>query len=227
MDDPTLVEQAAKLAHCVTLPNPNSVAHALNCYLSCAAFVGDHVTTGTVFFTNVDGVKYWWVCVSPACDMELRQPSDAASWWRELHPTRPMLALKLTASSVDSAIENATRGRNIFVNLGGDALVFDICHEYTRLPRPELFLILDQGRSHLPEPSGYQLRWFEGHRIVSNAENMNPGLTDKIKFYAAAQLREPYASGLLQQTGFHSSRIGVDFVNFVVGGSPVNSNADG
>jgi hypothetical protein len=93
-------------------------------------------------------------------------------------------------------------------------LAFETCHEHTRQPRPELFLILNEGRVSRPEETE-QFLWFEGHRIFNTKKKpKKPKLGSKIRLYAPVQLRDSYASRLLQQAGFHNSRIGVDFVDY-------------
>ena len=61
----------------------NIVFFELNAFMSSDAFKGSHITTGTIFKHDHD--DFWWMCCSPACDMEVRDPKKG-SWLDDIHP---------------------------------------------------------------------------------------------------------------------------------------------
>jgi len=83
--------------------------------------------------------------------------------------------------------------------------------ELTRQPRPHMFLLCCAGKTTRNEIEG--LMTFDAHHILKESIQGDPVL-ERNSFLAVAQLRPAYANRLLQQTGNHTSRIGVDFVNF-------------
>jgi len=184
------------------------ILHSLNRYLSSEPFTGAHVTTGTVFKNSLK--DEWWVCVSPHCDMVPRQPNDPLGWNSRLHPIRPMMALLLDNSKFGSLAE-AEQARTLFVKFKNKSLCLKAFDELTRQPRPHMFLLCCAGKTTRNEIEG--LMTFDAHHILKESIQGDPVL-ERNSFLAVAQLRPAYANRLLQQTGNHTSRIGVDFVNF-------------
>ena len=207
--DKELLEIASSLASPHTKLQTSDILHALNHYLSSEPFNSAYITTGTIFKSTQEDL--WWVCVSPACDMVPRQPSDIKSWQRDLHPIRPMMALRLESITVSAALKDAEHGKALFVKFDGKRQAFRMCEGNTSQPRPELFLLVNEGR--VSEESGRRI--FTGNRIIVTADSKILSLKDDA-FSAVAQLRDSYGGRLLQQTGNHTSRIGVDFVRFNV-----------
>jgi hypothetical protein len=209
--DDELVDFSITLARCLSnKPQKHDVLHALNFYLSCEEFRGSHVTTGTIFCDEKS--DEWWVCVTPDCDMVPRKPSDQLGWNFEIHPVRPMLALRLESAKLEIALRDAEQGRFLFVKRGGKPLCFRVFGELTRLPRPHMFLLSNSGLiDHTTSETG--LANFKAHHILKAADGISPELKMN-EFYAVAQLRAAYANRLLQQAGHYTSRIGVDFVSF-------------
>lgn len=90
------LERARSMALLPTEPTPKDpdIILALNDFLCCEAYRGNHVRTGTIF-ARADGEEQdiYWICVTPACDMVPR-PAGSDQWEGDLHPLRPMTVLR-------------------------------------------------------------------------------------------------------------------------------------
>ena len=213
------VDQAIKLSRSTKALNSHNVLHALNSYLSTEPFREDHVTNGTIFFEKrPDGKEDWWVCASPACDMIPRPLKDSFNLYHSLAPHIPMTALRLEPGKPES-MTTATQGRSVFVNYGDKQKYFHAFNTLTYQPRSAYFMLTGAAPTQDHEFDAYAL-------TISSDKTIS--FTPK-RFTAVAQLRPDYASRLLQQVGHHSSRIGVDFVDFVppdINATPTELGAD-
>ncbi len=205
MQEPALMSQAVGLTHSDYDIPPHIVVHALNSYLSSEPFEGTHITAGTVF--KAADETGWWVCVSPVCDMVPRPSRDGRSWQKELEPVRPVVALRLyEEGNAAKALEEAERGRILFIFNGAAPLCLRAFHDESRQPWTESLFLCSQGW----QDEGGQKRFtFQGQRAKHKDGIAEVTLSD---FEAVAQLRESYTGRLLQQTGAYTSRIGVDYV---------------
>jgi hypothetical protein len=209
----TLAQQKARLDEARLLARvekfqAENVLLALNAFLCSTAFSGSHVTTGTVF-RDIDSEE-WWLCVSPACELVPRESSDA-TWRQSLHPCVPTLALRLGSPASDhKALMEATDGRSIFIAHDGKVAVFHVVDPSTKQPVPVMFMTAGEGKTD-------SKRCFSAHVIGIDLSAAGGGAPkfEKRRFEAVAQLRHEYADRLLQQTGQHTSRIGVDFVKLL------------
>jgi hypothetical protein len=206
MPERDLVKQAVELTHSGQPLAEHIVVHALNSYLSSEVFEGTHITAGTIFkASNTPG---WWVCVSPVCDMVPRPSRDGRSWQKELEPVRPMIALRLyEEGNIEKAMLDAQRGRILFVLDGTTPLCLRAFHDDTRQPWTEALFLCSQEWRDLAD---HGKRFCFRAQRVSQKDNIAE--VTLFEFEAIAQLRDPYTSRLLQQTGAYTSRIGVDYV---------------
>jgi hypothetical protein len=199
------LEAASSLARSSSKQPLEAVLLELNAFLCSAPFAGSHVTTGTVF-RDVSSQECW-LCVSPACELVPRKPLQS-TWQHELHPCLPMFALRLKSAGAHGALTEAHDGRSIFIRDGQEISVLHVVDANTKLPVPVMFMASNEGRTD----EGI----FAAHAVMVTAEDTvaTPQFTLK-RFVAVAQLRHEYADRLLQLTGQHTSRIGVDFVRLL------------
>jgi len=185
-------------------PKALDVVANLNQFLCSEPFEGKYVQTGTIF-RGADGTtNSYWVCVTPACDMVPRKPTSGR-WEDDLHPLRPMSAISASAANVSTALKNATRANYIFFVDNDKIRAAEVLPALINQPLNEVMLVDDQA---ITDPSGNFFVY------LIRKEEERPSFGTKIQMRAVAQLRNQYASRLLQATGNHLSRIGVDFENF-------------
>lgn len=186
------------------------ILHALNSYLSLEQIYPRKLTSGTIFAraNEASDPEVCWVCVTASCDMEPREPGDEQSWHREIYPTKSVLTLKLSKTTVHSALQGATFYRSLFVPLSEKRLAFRIMEEDVRQPRTQLFFVTENAKLD-------QDGEFAAYSVKKGAAEITAIELHLDKYKVIAQLRAPYADRLLQEAGHHSSRIGVDFVNLL------------
>lgn len=172
-----------------------------NSFLSTEPFRGE-LTTGTVFS---DG-DVQWICMTPACDMVDRLPDEHQEWRHQLHPTKPVVAVRLMpipAAARMSALKVADQSRHVFVKVRDDICVYEMLP--AKGPKYEFIFVDDGGRvitnNGAPRFQGARLLKSNGVRELK-----------EFSFEVLGQVRANYASRLLQETGAWLSRIGVDFM---------------
>ncbi len=200
--DAPLIDQARRLAPPVP-PVVGPIIHSLNEFLACEE-LGDYIRPGTIFVKSErasdDNVA--WICTTPDCDLVPREPTVA--WLRGLHPLRPIVAVRAEiANCSDGLLEEAEHGRHIFLTIDGKRKAVWVVDPTSREPKPEQFLLGDMG---LIDGE----RAFTAYAVAQDSL-MEPTF-QKLRMRAIGQLRNVYASRLLQQAGQHLSRIGVNFV---------------
>lgn len=182
----------------------------LNTFLSTERFGGISVTTGTVFSDSEQ--NSWWLCCSPPCDMAPRPPSSEQKWLTSISPAKSMIALQLEPiASKNRALKNAEHGVSVFIRCpDGEYQHFNAVPANGQ-PVWEVMLVADYGKVTEMDDE----YCFKGQRIQGQAVDGGDELviSELVEFTVAAQLRPEYAARLLQMTGQHLSRIGVDFVN--------------
>ena len=211
--DPALQDRHCQMAVELAGANPAPTAevlHALNSYLSLEQVYPKKLTSGTIFAlaTEASDPAVCWVCVTAACDMEPREPGDQHSWHREIYPTKSVLTLKLFKTSMPEALQGATFYRSLFVPFSDKRLAFKIMEDDVRQPRTQMLFVIDNAKLD-------QNGEFSAYSVKKGAANTSAIQLQLEKYKVIAQLRGPYADRLLQETGHHSSRIGVDFVNLL------------
>jgi hypothetical protein len=172
---------------------------AANAFLCSVEFEGEYITTGSVF--EREGGEEYWLCVSPACDMVPRR-GGTNKWRAELYPVRQMMAIRLKKVSASGLLETAHHGKHIFVKHLGGILTLEVIPE--KVPEPALVPLFVEDGAMIT--GGF----FHGH-VISRGEGGGVR-SERFRYRPIAQLRVEYASRLLQQTGNHLARIGVDFL---------------
>lgn len=201
------VENATKFAHALERPDDINAMSRLNAFLSTEPFARSRITTGSVFKSGDDG---FWMVASPACDLTGREPGGQ-KWMKELHPVRSFMAVRLsTADNLKTALKVANHGKHAFVIHDGQPISLTVLNDKTSAPDTEVFFAADAGRVSKFEGRAI----FAAHRIIRN--NAVPEFSPSADFTVIGQLRPAYANRILQMTGLHLARIGIDF--FTVGG---------
>jgi hypothetical protein len=201
------IERAKALAHVPIKVKSDEVLFFLNSFLSSEPFGRSRLTTGTVFRHE----KNYWMVMSPACDLTSRPPRGSQLWMKAMHPIRALLAVNLKCVPIDTALKEAIHGRHAFLNPGTDQIAVEIVNELTSAPSPEMFFALNAGRV---DAKNGRMR-FRGFRVCRSGpeKRLQQKFSKPTDFLVIGQLRANYASRILQFTGAHLARIGVDFFN--------------
>lgn len=235
--------RARELAH-VSSDAPcdwrGKVLPAVNAFMISDEFRGGHITTGSVLQSTVTD---YWLCVSPACDLEPRE-------------TGPVL-LHLIQLGKGSPKNTYSTGEHIVINTGSGPTVLTALNALNRQPSLKVVL-LTNGTSVVREGTAAPVLsgWFassmapvhpatdaavhakaaeseiEATVAVTSetaptapavaasetvAEAGEPEPADAsgggITFSVIAQLRGTFATRFLQAAGQHLSRVGVDFID--------------
>ena len=197
IDAETKIDQLCKAFDEVDV-DPTDVIHALNCFESTEEFSTEFVTTGTVLFSKDD--KYgprWWVCVEPACDTV---PSQASS--KDNFLQCRLLEVRNCTDEKDEVVKFATRSRYIFVKFDSNREFLDALNKTSDQPKPVTAFV----------PKENQLVENRVSVFLPNKSEKSLGFTE-LEMQVVAQLQEPYANRLLQETGNQLSRIGLNFIN--------------
>ena len=197
IDADTKISQLCKSFDGVDV-NPTDVIHALNCFESTEEFSTEFVTTGTVLFSKDN--KYgerWWVCVEPACDTV---PSQASS--KDNFLQCRLLEVRNCTAEKDEVVKFATRSRYIFVKFDSNREFLDALNKTSDQPKPVTAFV----------PKENQLSENRVSVFLPNKSEKTLGFS-KLEMRVVAQLQEPYANRLLQETGNQLSRIGLNFIN--------------
>lgn len=185
----------------------DAVYHALNAFLCserperfCRM---ESVTTGTVFscVRSEPGSQdlSYWVCVTPACDMVVRESP------RE-EDLRTFSALRVKKVGLRKALKNATYCQHIFIDNLGHPLVLEVGENRNvrSLPADTMHAVnmatLERDSAGTATFSAYI--YCDGMSRPKEPRKMT----------VVGQLRQSYASRLLQEAGDYGARIGVDFV---------------
>jgi hypothetical protein len=209
--NPDILARAQALAHVTAVSKPEDILFFLNSFLSTELFVRSRLTTGTIFVLE----KQYWMVMSPACDLTSRPPAQSQRWTKDIHPVRAILAISLQPDSLTAALKDATRGRHAFLFSESQPLALQLLTEHSA-PALEMFFALDAGRVKTGKDGRAR---FRAHRVarVGKEQRTRPQLSPVTEFVVVGQLRANYASRVLQFTGAHLARIGVDFFNSAKG----------
>jgi hypothetical protein len=182
----------------------------LNSHACSKPVEGHHLTTGHILRINVAKTSYqYWLCLTPACDLEPAQGDDTG-WRKRLGTWLPFKAVRLYGADTETALQESTRGYHLFLKIEN---------------KLEIFGFTDSDSKTRAERGGATLRWeqlfAEGSGIFRSASKelniacigKNQDLIfDKKQAVVVAQLRYEYALNLLHRLGSHLSRVGLDFI---------------
>ena len=202
-DDP--VELARTLADADSRMTSNTIYHALNEHLCADACTDTFVSTGVILGGKRGDQDAYWVCVTPACD--LVEGQNKGGWDGELLPTRVVSVARLTPNkslkAIQKALEEATVGRYLFLNIEGTPCALEVVENSSRQMSLETLFLGDAALIKDGKVTGYMIGAYKNGAPKSI----------KLELSVLAKLRPDYASRLLTQAGSQRARIGVDFVS--------------
>lgn len=180
------------------------IALHVNNFVCSKPVDGHHLFTGHVFIVGGE----YWICLTPACDLEPREESSAKG---HLGDWKPFKAAQLIPMpNYDKALENATRGNHLFLSIdNNDPIAFtfstDPGSEQSVAPtlRWQQFYAKNQGK------------FFDHSNIFTvarSADNKGSLEFSEYEGKVVAHVRYEYALHLLHRLGSHLSRVGLDFV---------------
>ncbi|VVN51059.1 hypothetical protein PS685_00523 [Pseudomonas fluorescens] len=198
------VDAAKLMAAAPAAMSNDNIYHALNEHL-CSDLNKDMVmTTGVIFRADRNGADSYWLCVSPACDLVPGQ--NVGGWDGDLHPIRPISAVRLSPVKNSQAIalrlKEATQGRHVFVHIDNVPVALEVADSNSRQMKIETILIANEGVIDDSRFDGFTIGCLDRGPVVQS-----------IVFEVVAVLRADYANRLLAESGYQRSRIGIDFVN--------------
>jgi hypothetical protein len=215
-NDAAVFKVASDLAG-ITAPPPMADAiFKLNAFLSTEEFTRGHITTGTIVrIAGQEEPADHWICLSPACDMEDREPANSQVWMKGLFPVRAFVVVRLDPiADHKTAVKNATSNHVLFLECKDGRRAFHLVKDGSPKSSPsyEFIFPAEAGRVST-NGSGYpQFRAFRMTKPGDSADFCKEALTET-HFEVVGQIRGQYASRFLQVIGQHFSRIGVDFVS--------------
>ncbi|MBV5273014.1 MAG: hypothetical protein JZU52_05005 [Lamprocystis purpurea] len=194
---------------------PAEVMVHLNRYECSKKVEGSHLTTGHVLqIKNGASAGAYWLCLSPACDLEPGQKDSG--WHKRLGEHIPFIAVELFGvphARVGEALESASSANYLFLEIDRKLRCFSFLplspnnfggvRDRTPNPKWEQMFAERQGRF---DNTGNR---FQITRTAGGSERL------ALSTYSAtvvAQLRYEYALNLLQRLGASLSRVGLDFV---------------
>ena len=194
--------------------NPNTMFR-LNSFSSTERFSRAHLTTGTIFRHSLS--DQYFVAASPACDLVARRPSPYQWWAHLVHPLTPLVAVMLNPASVEAALNEASQGNHIFFEDGPGKKAFKFVAGDGYQPPYEFFILKNEGRVRdFGEKTVFDAARLMPKQVeVNGARQTSETEREWIdgEFEVVAQLRGVNATHVLQITGQHLSRIGLDFIS--------------
>ena len=173
-----------------------------NAFVCSMEPIGWHLTTGHIF--SIGGDEYW-LCLSPACDME---PSQISSWSSDAFGKQrlPFIAVKLILISAMTLLKNIHSNRFVALQFGGEVRCFCFNDPSGDGSAPHWQVLYAGNRGKF---NGDDFRFFVS-RIVKGKTRL---VHRRYKAIVVSQLRYEYALNLIQKLGISLTRIGLDFVD--------------
>jgi hypothetical protein len=165
--------------------------------------------------------------MSPACYLTGRKPGGSQPWMQGIHPIKAVIALRANIEAIDRALKDATRGKSAFLKIAGTKIALNLFFTGAN-PAPEIFFADNAGKVKFSKTGAAS---FRAAQIVRSERRsvIYPKLAAMEHFEVVGQLRANYASRVLQFTGSHLGRIGVDFFSLESSdqvGAKANSKTD-
>ncbi len=198
------------------------VLPAVNAFMISDDFRGGHVTTGSVLRS---GETDYWLCVSPACDLEPRE-------------TGPVL-LQLIRLTKGPSTDKYSTGEHIVISTDKGPAVLTALNALNRQPSLKVVLLPNGtgvvrkgtaapvltgwfaaemgpgglGKSAAPVVAAAQPATAEA--VVEAQAEPTPAVPNDggVAFSVVSQLRGTFATRFLLSAGQHLSRVGVDFID--------------
>jgi hypothetical protein len=179
----------------------------MNAYACSKPIESHHLSTGHVLRIG-DGKSQcqYWLCLTPACDLEPGQGSGKG-WGKRLGAWLPFKAVRLYPAHPPAALKDATRGYHLFLNENGKITAYGFAeltgNNLTPTLSWEQFFAENQG--NFKESNAIEVA------IIGKGGALE---IDKKQAVVVAQLRYEYALNLMHRLGSHLSRVGLDFSSY-------------
>ncbi len=180
----------------------NEITAEQNRYACSKPVEGTHLITGHILHVPNDQQDEFWVCLSPACDLV---PGQKKGWHKRLGDHLPFLAVELHACNTEKALETASDGNFLFLEVDGESKEFSftpVVKNSESNPKWEQMFASNLGR--FSKKFSLPIRRISGKTGLKNK---------KFDAVVVAQLRYEYALNLLQRLGGNLSRVGLDFLS--------------
>lgn len=187
----------------------------LNSYICSHTPRGNHLSTGHILEWKEGKDLVYFVCLTPACDLE---PGRAKGWKEQLDEILPVKLLKLESheilypskSKLKKLICDITSNNHIFINIDSKVHGFSFSKDAKSNPHWEQCFAEKQG----------VFEQKNGEPIINLARTRfnKASLCLDSRFQqcrVVGQLRQEYAINLLNKLGASLTRVGLDFVNLM------------
>lgn len=188
--------------------NENTLFHDINIYnsnLTLKKELPTHFSTGMIFKDIKDIDRSYWICMTQACDLE---PSQNSLKWAP-GAYKPITFVKLHPQTMTKALANATRGNTVFFEDGDEKKTLCIIEESSAgmrsNPHYETFFAPQRGK--IDSPLSIPI-----YRVETDSSTTKLTFTE-YTFSFIAQLRQEYASMLLQKISNHRARTPVNYIS--------------
>jgi hypothetical protein len=200
-----LIKKSSEIARTSDVTGPE-ILFRLNSFFSTERFRRAHITTGTIFYHAA--TDSYFAAASPACDLVARRPGVDQAWAHAIYPLTPFIAILLHPTEENSALAEAERGLNLFLESTKQRQVFKLLNPSSQ-PSYEFFFAKNEGRVH--QDAGKTL--FSAARLRPKKEAPTEQELIYDEFEIVDQLRGVNATRVLQLASQHLSRIGLDFIS--------------
>jgi hypothetical protein len=198
----------------------------LNSYACTRPISSHHLTTGTVFELFEFGVKTYWLCLTPACDLV---PSQSIKKWEERIGNNHLLfqSVKLQiGDETDTKItDEINANERLFIPIDNKIVSFKFKKDKKASPIWETFYAVQHGEfdednffklQHLRMVEGQTTKVkkkgkYKKQQVTTSSAELK--LTTPIKVKVITELRYEYALNLLQKFGANQTRVGLSFVD--------------
>jgi len=203
--------------------DPLDVSRHINRYACSKPVSGGHLATGHVLrFTDTKEIDQFWLCLTPACDLEPCRPRPG--WPGRLGSHLPFIAVELYRANLQEALDRANAGNHLFLDVDEEILVFSFTpsprkggtaeSEATPSPKWEQMFAAAQGVFYGPDGRSLTILRAAEEEVTDENEEKRPQLMlCSCSASVVAQLRYEYALNLLHRLGATLSRVGVGFVS--------------
>lgn len=206
------LDRARELARVKAFISPVDVYLALNVFLCSEHFVGQNLTTGTIFRSSDESGAHYWICATPACDMVV-QPDlrkKQSRWADELQERklRVMTVLRsvvVPPKDLTKCLGEVTKLKHVFFR-DADLGIPQAIEVLTDVQYPSTEQMFAANLAAVGKGGRFTVFKIDGAR-----NDRDELVLTTVEMVVVGQLRKPYAARLLQAIGHHGSRIGIDF----------------
>lgn len=181
----------------------NLVRLESNIYACSKRVTGSHLAVGHILRTQRNNEDLYWICLTPACDLEPGQKESG--WSARLGTWMPFKAVQLFPENKDEALVEATKNNHLFLRIDNTIKTFGFTPRPSATSNPKWEqMFAENGGIFDDSDRTLSIADLSANKEGKLAANVEKG-------QVVAQLRYEYALNLLQRLGTNLSRIGLDF----------------